>query len=85
MNDIQTFSRRADRITDGARRRVDQYTRRFKIIFDGWYNDVLEAPLYATSANYCLRRRLGYDPGWNPKERRYELYHTSVRLSVVFP
>ena len=74
MNDIQTFSRRADRITDGARRRVEQYSRRFKIIFDGWYNNIVDYFDNPRQGNQCLILQLWYvNPGKNPKERFFTL------------
>ena len=59
MNDIQTFSSRADRVTNGASRRVEQFKRSFYSVFAGWLDDVLTA--VQQDSRQCLRNKFWDD------------------------
>ena len=61
-NDILTFSRKPNIVTDKARRRKQQFQRWFVNIFDVWYRDVTDAS--NAEARECLTDNFPYDsPG----------------------
>ena len=66
-NDIQTFSKRPDRITNGAEKRVTQFKSSLTTVFNSWLQDVLDA--VNTGSRQCLRNKFwGDDPSNLPKE-----------------
>ena len=79
MNDIQTFSRRTDRITNVARRRVEQFKNSFDSVFAGWLEDVLQA--VEQDSRQCLRNKFwNDDPSGLAKEC---LLYSKLYLTVL--
>ena len=79
MNDIQTFSRRTDRITNVARRRVEQFKNSFDSVFAGWLEDVLQA--VEQDSRQCLRNKFWND---DPSGLAKECLHKRPFLTIVF-